>query len=176
MQVRDTRDFTEGRWIKPTNQYPKDNIQDNQTIETNQSQSMKWRHDNISRGSRACRHASPRCVPLHHVVRWLIGIIPSLSKGATRTYQMVRSFDTSNPLELEFGSPPGNHNNPSQQAHRSRPRTITNTCRTSTAAPSRLGDGNHQEKQESRSKRTPRCQLDANSQANALEITQSRFD
>jgi hypothetical protein len=63
MQVRDTRDFTEGRWIEPTNQYPKDNIQDNQTIETNQSQSMKWRHDDLSRGSRACRHASPRYVP-----------------------------------------------------------------------------------------------------------------
>jgi hypothetical protein len=58
---------------------------------------------------------------------------------------MVRSFNTSNPLELEFGAPPGNHHNPSQQAHRSRPRTITNTCRTSTAAPSRLGGGNHQE-------------------------------
>jgi hypothetical protein len=44
---------------------------------------------------------------------------PSLSKGATRTYQMMRSSDTSNPLQLEFGAPPGNHNNPSQQAHRS---------------------------------------------------------
>jgi hypothetical protein len=81
----------------------------------------------------------------------------SLSKGATRTYQMVRSSDTSNPLELEFGAPPRNHNNPSQQAHRGRPRIITNTCRTSSAAPSRLGGGNHQEKQESRNKRTPKC-------------------
>jgi hypothetical protein len=86
MQVRDTRDFTKRRWIEPTNQYPKDNIQDNQTTETNQSQSMKRRHDDLSRGSRACRHASPRCVPLNHVVRWLIGHTPSLSKCATRTY------------------------------------------------------------------------------------------
>jgi hypothetical protein len=101
---------------------------------------------------------------------------PSFSKGATRTYQMVRSSDTSNPLELEFGAPPGNHNNPSQQAHRSRPRTITNMCWTSTAAPSHLGGGNHQEKQESRIKWTPKCQLDANSQTNAFETTQSRFD
>jgi hypothetical protein len=93
---------------------------------------------------------------------------PSLSKGATRTYHMVKSFDTSNPLELEFGAPPGNHNNPSTQAHRRWPWTITNTCQTSTAAPSRLGGGNHQEKQESHSKWTPKCQLDANSQANTL--------
>jgi hypothetical protein len=120
-------------------------------------------HD-LSLGSRVYQHASPRCVPLHHVVRWLIGITHRASqKGITRTYQMVRSSDMSNPLELEFGAPPGNHNNPSQQAHRSRPRTITNTCRTTSVAPSRLGGGNHQEKQESRSKRTPKCQLDANS-------------
>jgi hypothetical protein len=89
---------------------------------------------------------------------------------------MVRSFDTSNSLELEFSAPPGNHNNPSQQAHQSQPRTITNTWRTSSAAPSHLGGGNHQEKQKSRSKRTPKYQLDANSQANALEIIQSHFD
>jgi hypothetical protein len=49
-------------------------------------------------------------------------------------------------------------------------------CQTSTAAPSHLGGSNYQEKQESCSKRTPKCQLDANSQANALEITQSHFD
>jgi hypothetical protein len=89
---------------------------------------------------------------------------------------MVRSSDTSNPLELKFGAPSGNHHNPSQQVHQSQPRTITNTCWTSTAASSRLGGGNHQEKQESRNKRTLKYQLDANSQANALEITQSRFN
>jgi hypothetical protein len=89
---------------------------------------------------------------------------------------MVRSSDTSNPLELEFGAPPENHNNPSQQAHQKRPRTITNTCRASSAVSNRLGGGNHQEKQESHSKRTPKYQLDANSQANALDITQSHFD
>jgi hypothetical protein len=47
-----------------------------------------------------------------HVVRWLIGHTPSLSKGTVRTYQMARGYnDTSNPLELEFGAPPGNHKN-----------------------------------------------------------------
>jgi hypothetical protein len=76
---------------------------------------------------------------------------PSLSKGATRTYQMVRSSNTSNSLELEFGAPLENHNNPSQQAHQSRPQTITNMCQTSTTAPSHLDGGDHQEKQESRS-------------------------
>jgi hypothetical protein len=60
-------------------------------------------------------------------------------------------------------------------SHRSQPRIIFNSCQTSSTAPSHLGDDNHQEKQESRSKRTPKCQLDANSQANALEITQSHF-
>jgi hypothetical protein len=53
---------------------PGDDIQDNQSTKTNQSQSTKWRHDDLSQGSRACRHASPCYVPLHHVVRWLIGI------------------------------------------------------------------------------------------------------
>jgi hypothetical protein len=141
-----------------------DDIQDNQSTETNQSQSMKWRHNDLSCGSRTCRHASPHCVLLPRGSVANRYHTPSLSKGAKRTYQMARSFDTSNPLELEFGAPPGNYNNPSQQAHRSRPRTITNTCRTSTAAPSRLDGGNHQEKQESRSKTTTKCQLDAISQ------------
>jgi hypothetical protein len=59
---------------------------------------------------------------------------------------------------------------------RSQSRTISNSCWTSSAAPSHLSGGNHQEKQESRSKGTPKRQLDANSQANALEITQSHFD
>jgi hypothetical protein len=85
-----------------------DDIQDNQSTETNQSQSMKWRHDDLSQGSRACRHASPRCVSLNHVVRWLIGHTSSLSKGATRTYHMARSCNnTNNILWLPCGTPPG---------------------------------------------------------------------
>jgi hypothetical protein len=87
---------------------PSDDIQDNQSTEINQSQSMKWRHDDLSRGSRACRHASPRCVPLNHVVRWLISHTPRLSKGVTRTYQIDRSCnDTSNILWLPCGTPLG---------------------------------------------------------------------
>jgi hypothetical protein len=87
---------------------PSDDIQDNQSTETNQSQSTKWRHDDLSRGSRACWHASPRCVPLNYVVRWLIGHTRSLSKGAIRTYQMARSCnDTSNILMLPCGTSPG---------------------------------------------------------------------
>jgi hypothetical protein len=144
MQVKDTRDFTEGRWIEPTNQYPKDNIQDKQSTETNQSQSMKWRHDDLSRCSRACRHASPRCVPLNHVVRWLIGHTPSLSKGTTRTYQMARSCnDTSNILMLPCGTPPGRckpltrSREVAKNNHQHLPRLQV--------APSHLGGGNHQE-------------------------------
>jgi hypothetical protein len=40
-----------------------DDIQDNQPTDTNQSQSTKWKHDDLSQGSHACRHASPRCPP-----------------------------------------------------------------------------------------------------------------
>ena len=58
------------------------------------------------RGSRACRHASPCCVDQHLVVRQLIGV--------SQTQPQVRQLnDTSNPLELEFSTPPGNHNNAS---------------------------------------------------------------
>jgi hypothetical protein len=89
---------------------------------------------------------------------------------------MARSSDMSNPLELKFGALLGNHNHPSQQDHRSWPRIITNTCRTSTAAPSHLGGGNHQEKQESRSKSTTKCQLDAISQYKCTWITQSYLE
>jgi hypothetical protein len=61
----------------------------------------------LSRGSRACRHASPRCVPLHHVVRWLIGHTPSLSKEPTK-WQKVAN-DTSNPLTLPLALRRGRH-------------------------------------------------------------------
>ena len=52
----------------------------------------------------------------------------------------------SNPLELPFGSPPGKAQDPSQSP-RSEPDIITNLCSTILAALSRLGGGNHQEKQ-----------------------------
>jgi hypothetical protein len=74
-----------------------------------------------------------------------------------------------NLLELEFGTPPGNHKNPSQDNHRSRPQTITNTCRTSTAAPSHLGGGNHQEKQEIPQQINPSSATKCKTMINALE-------
>jgi hypothetical protein len=71
---------------------------------------MKVMTQDLSRGSRACQHASPRCVPLYHVVRWLIGHTPSLSKGATRTYQMARGCnDTSNLLTFPLALRRGRH-------------------------------------------------------------------
>jgi hypothetical protein len=75
----------------------------------------------------------------------------------------------SNPLELPFGSPPGRYKTPHN--HRSQPRTITNTCRSPSATPSRLGGGNHQESQEIRSHDDPQVPLDAITEANALGIT-----
>ena len=44
------------------------------------------------------------------------------------------------------------------------------------AAPSRLGGGNHEEKQEIHSHNDPQMPLDAITQANALGITQSHFE
>jgi hypothetical protein len=47
----------------------------------------------------------PVMSPLHHVVRWLISLTPSLSKDATRSYQMARSCnDTRNILMLPYGT------------------------------------------------------------------------
>jgi hypothetical protein len=135
----------------------------------------KWWHKDLSRGSRACRHASPRCVPLHHVVRWLIGHTPSLSKGATRTYQMVKGCnDTSNSLALPLALCRGRHK-PLTITGGGQD-TITNSCQRLQVASSRLGGGNHQEKQESRSKSTTKCQLDAISQCKCTWITQSHFE
>jgi hypothetical protein len=48
-------------------------------------------------------------------------------------------------------------------------------CRTSTIDLSRLGGGNHQEKQEICSHNDPQVPLDAITQANTLGITQSHF-
>ena len=71
----------------------------------NQSQVTRWilnqspgeyqrARDNqfFSRGSRACRHASPRCVDQHLVVWQLRGVawISSIQLDTTRTYPQVR--------------------------------------------------------------------------------------
>jgi hypothetical protein len=118
---------------------------------------MKVMTQDLSRG----------CVPLHHVVRWLIGHTLSLSKGAIRTYQIARACnDTSNLLTLPLTLRRGRH----------KPLTITNSCQRLQAAPSRLDSGNHQEKQESHSKSTTKCQLDAISQCKYTWITQSHFE
>jgi hypothetical protein len=55
------------------------------------------------------------------------------------------------------------------------PRTITNSCHNSSASPRHLGGSNHQEKQEIHSHNDPQVPLDANTQVNALRITQSHF-
>jgi hypothetical protein len=131
--------------------------QDNQTPGSI-NHNMKEMTQDLSRGSRACWHASPRCVPLHHMVQWLIGHTPSLSKGATRTYQMARGCnDMSNLLTLPLVLRRGRH----KPLTITGGRTITNSYQRLQAAPSRLDGGNHKEKQESHSKSTTKCQLDA---------------
>jgi hypothetical protein len=115
------------------------------------------------RGSRACRHASPRCVDQHYVVRRLIGDPhpsfprapqePTASEVTQWHAQYIRATLW---LFVEEGAK-------LLTSHRRWPQTISNSCQTSSAASSYLGGGNHQEKQESHSKRTPKCQLDANS-------------
>jgi hypothetical protein len=139
------------------------------------SHNKKVMTQDLSWGSRACRHASPRCVPLHHVVRWLIGHTLSLSKGSTRTYQMAKGCKWhEQSTNVAFGASPRSAQTPHK--HRRWPRTITNSCQRLQAALSRLGGGNHQEKQESRSKSTTKCQLDAISQCKCTWITQSHFE
>ena len=71
----------------------------------------------FSRGSRACQHTSPHCVDQHLVVRQLRGVSQTSSTqlDTARTYPQVRQLnDTSNLLELPFGTPPGKVQLPSQ--------------------------------------------------------------
>ena len=74
----------------------------------------------------------------------------------------------SNPLELPFGAPPRKAQDPSQSP-RSEPETITNLRSTILASSSRLGGGNHQEKQVNpTAKHNNQVPLDAITQSNAL--------
>jgi hypothetical protein len=75
---------------------------------------------------------------------------------------------------VAFGAPPRKAQEPLTITRRW-PRTITNSCHNSSAAPSRLASGNHQEKQEIHSHNDPQVPLDAITQVNALGITQSHF-
>jgi hypothetical protein len=75
---------------------------------------------------------------------------------------------------VSFGTPLGNTQEPLTITERW-PRTITKSYHNSSTAPSHLGGGNHQEKQEIHSHNDPQVPLDAITQANALGITQSHF-
>jgi hypothetical protein len=98
-----------------TNHWEKSNHNKMNINQYNSPGDKRWHNWFFSRGSLACRQASPRCVLLHHVVRWLIGITHRASQKAPQEPTNDEKLnDTSNPLELEFGTSPGNHNNPSQ--------------------------------------------------------------
>jgi hypothetical protein len=130
----------------------------------------------FSRGSCAYQHANPRCVDHHFVVRRLIG---SLKPSSPRELQEPTASELTQWHEqftrVAFGAPPEKAQHPSQITERP-PRISTTLATTPPLPPNCLGGSNHQEKQEFRSQRSPKCQLDANSEANTLEITQSHFD
>jgi hypothetical protein len=71
----------------------------------------------LSRGSRAYRHASPRCVDQHYVVRRLIWD-PHLSSPRAPQEPTTSEIlnDTRNILELPYGSSPGKVQSPSHVA------------------------------------------------------------
>jgi hypothetical protein len=118
----------------------------------------------------------PCCVDHHFMVRRLIGNPKASSPRAPQeptASEVTRWHEQF--TRVAFGAAPGKAQHPSQITGRW-PRTSTTLVTTPPLSPSRLGGGNHQELQESRSQCSPKCQLDANSQANALEITQTHFD
>ena len=111
-------------------------------IANHQENAKDKRQSIFSRGSRACQHATSRCVDQHLVVRQLRGVSQTSSTrlATTRTYPQVRYLnDTSNLLELPFGAPSGKVQHPHN--HRRWPRTITNSCQSSSTALSHLGGG-----------------------------------
>jgi hypothetical protein len=125
--------------------------------------------------SRANRHASPRYVDLHLVVRWLIGNPKTSSPRASQeptTSEVAQWHEQF--TRVTFGAPLRKAQHPSQITGRWW-RTITTLATTPPLPPSRLGGGNHQEKPESHSSNDPQVLLDSNSQANALGITQPHF-
>jgi hypothetical protein len=95
----------------------------------------------FSQGSRACRHANPRCVDLHLVVQWLIGNPkPSSPRApqeptANEVAQWHEQF-----TRVAFGAPPGKAQHPSQIIRRW-PRTSTTLATTPLLPPSHLGGG-----------------------------------
>jgi hypothetical protein len=68
----------------------------------------------------------------------------------------------------------GRHKNPSQSPEGGQEQSPT-LATTPPLPSSRLGGGNHQEKQETRSSNDPQVPLDTITQANTLGITQSHF-
>jgi hypothetical protein len=128
-----------GKW---TNEEYQSEANHRETINHNIKRDTKI----FSRGSRACRHVSPRCVNQHYMVRRLIGNPHPSSLRALQeptaneiTQWHAQYIRATLWLFVGEGKRP-------LTSHRSRPRTTSNSCRTSSAAPSRLGGGNYQEK------------------------------
>jgi hypothetical protein len=99
----------------------------------------------------------PRCVDHHFVVRRLIGNLKPSSPRAPQ--ELIASEVTQwhdQFTRVTFGASPGKTLHLSQITGRW-PRTSTTLATTPLLPPSRLGGGNHQEKQESRSQCSPKC-------------------
>jgi hypothetical protein len=111
----------------------------------------------------------------NHMVRWLIGHTPSLSKGTTRTYQMARGCnDTSNLLMLPLTLRRGRHKTPHnvRASHEQTP-LVPDLLQ---AAPSHLGGGNHQEKQRIPQQENTQVPTRCKITSKYTWITQSHFE
>ena len=88
----------------------------------------------------------PRCVDQHLVVRWLRGVARTLSSLGHHknlpTSEVTQWHEQSTRVTFRLST--GEGTRPLTITGRW-PRTITNSCQSSSAAPNRLGGGNHQE-------------------------------
>jgi hypothetical protein len=140
----------------------------NQSLREIQSQDGTWF---LFRGSCTCWHGSLCCVNQHLVVRQLIGITHLANKWRHKnlqTSEVTQWHEQSTRVTFRLST--GEGTRPLTITGRW-PWTITNTCQSSSAAPSHLGGGNHQEKQEIHSHNDPQVSLDAIPQVNTLGIT-----
>ena len=131
----------------------------------------------FSRGSRACQHAtSPLCRPTlggSAAKRCCTNLVHTIGHHKNLPTSEVTQWheqSTSYLSVLHRGRYKSPHN------HRRWPRTITNSCQSSTTAPSRLGGGNHQEQQANPSAKhkTPsasRCNHSSNALGFSLNLT-----
>ena len=128
----------------------------------------------FSRGSRACQHAmSPLCRPTlggSAAKRCCTNLVHTIGHHKNLPTSEVTQWHKQSTTALHRKRYKSPHN------HRRWPRTITNSCQSSIAAPSHLGGGNHQEQQANPvAKHEHQVPIDAITQAihlDSLQISQ----